>query len=216
MTALQAQMNPHFIFNSLNSIQHLISMREKEEAIGYLSKFSKLIRQILENSRENTVSISSELALLELYIQLEQLRFNHKFDYHVEVGKEIDIDNTEIPPLLIQPYVENAILHGLVNKEGKGDLWFSMQRNNGSLICTIEDNGIGRAKALEIEQKKISKHKSLGIKVTNDRIATLSTLMDYKTDVVIEDLFEPPKDSEHKPQSRGTRVTITIPVKEEQ
>src|SRR4030095_7006393 len=133
MTALQAQMNPHFIFNSLNSIQHLISIREKEEAISYLSKFSKLIRKTLESSRENAVPISNELESLVLYIQLEQLRFNHKFDYHISVDERIDKENTEIPPLLIQPYVENAILHGLVNKNGKGDLWFSLDRNNGSL-----------------------------------------------------------------------------------
>jgi len=216
MRALRAQMNPHFIFNSLNSIQHLISIREKEEAIGYLSKFSKLIRQILENSRENTVSIRSEMELLELYIQLEQLRFNHKFDYHIAVDEKIDKENTEIPPLLIQPYVENAILHGLVNRDGKGDLWLSMERNNGSLVCKIEDNGIGRAKALDIEQKKLSKHKSLGIKVTSERIATLSTMMDCKTEVLIEDLFESNQDPEETPQSRGTRVTITIPVMDEE
>jgi ligand-binding sensor domain-containing protein/two-component sensor histidine kinase len=216
MSALQAQMNPHFIFNSLSSIQHLISIREKEEAISYLSKFSKLVRQILENSRENTVSIKSELELLELYIQLEQLRFNHRFEYHLVIDKKIDMENTEIPPLLIQPYIENAIVHGLVNKEGKGDLWFSMERNNGSVVCKIEDNGIGRARAQEIKQKKDLKHKSLGITVTNERIATLTALMEYKTEVLIEDLFEPNQGPEEKAQPRGTRVTIRIPVKEEE
>jgi two-component sensor histidine kinase len=216
MSALRAQMNPHFIFNSLNSIQHLISIREKEEAVSYLSKFSKLIRQILENSRENTVSISSELELLELYIQLEQLRFNHKFDYYVSVDKKIDIENVEMPPLLIQPYVENAIVHGLVNKDGRGELWLSMERNNGLLVCKIEDNGIGRAKAIEIEQKKALRHKSLGIKLTNERISTLSTLMEHKTAVLIEDLYEEDQGRDGKPQPKGTRVTITFPVKEEE
>ncbi len=215
MIALRSQMNPHFIFNSLNSIQHFITIRQKEEAINYLSKFSKLIRKILENSRENTVSISNELQLLELFIQLEQLRFNHKFDYHIEVDEKIDRENTEIPPLLIQPYVENAILHGLINKDGKGDLWFSMEKDNGSLICKIEDNGIGRAKAQEIQDKKTSRHKSLGIKVTNERISTLSSLLDYKMEVVIEDLFETSEALEQTSQPAGTRVTITIPVKEE-
>jgi sensor histidine kinase YesM len=154
MMALRAQMNPHFIFNSLNSVQHFITIREKKEALNYLSKFSKLIRKILENSRENTVSISNELQLLELYIQLEQLRFSNKFDYHIEIDKKIDTENIEIPPLLIQPYVENAILHGLINKDGKGHLFFSVEKNNGLLVCKIEDNGIGRARAQEIEQKK--------------------------------------------------------------
>jgi len=215
MVALRAQMNPHFIFNSLNSIQHFITTQEKGEALSYLSKFSKLIRKILENSRENTVSVSNELQLLELYIQLEQLRFNNKFDYHIAVDETIDTENTEIPPLLIQPYVENAILHGLINKNEKGDLWFSLEKNNGLLICKIEDNGIGRAKAQEIEQRKVSRHKSLGIKVTDERISTLSTLLDYKMEVVIEDLFEPNANSKEAQQPAGTRVTISIPVKED-
>jgi len=216
MTALRAQMNPHFIFNSLNAIQHFVTIRDKEEALNYLSKFSKLIRKILENSRENTVSLSNELQLLELYIQLEQLRFNNKFDYRIEVDEKIDMENTEIPPLLIQPYVENAILHGLINKDGKGDLWCSMQRNNGLLVCTIEDNGIGRARAQEIEHRKISKHQSLGITVTAERISTLSALLDHKVDVSIEDLFEPGQPEEEGMQPAGTRVTISIPVKEEE
>ena len=154
MIALRAQMNPHFIFNSLNSIQHFITTQEKEEALNYLSKFSKLIRKILENSRENTVSISNELQLLELYIQLEQLRFSNKFDYHITVDEKIDMENTEIPPLLIQPYIENAILHGLINKNGKGDLWLSLERNNGFLNCKIEDNGIGRTRRRRLNKER--------------------------------------------------------------
>jgi ligand-binding sensor domain-containing protein len=216
MTALRGQMNPHFIFNSLNSIQHFITTRDKEEALNYLSKFSKLIRKILENSRENTVSISNELQLLELYIQLEQLRFSNKFDYHIAVDEKIDLENTEIPPLLIQPYIENAILHGLVNKNDKGDLWLSLERNNGLLICKIEDNGIGRARSQEIEQGKVSRHRSLGIKVTEERISGLFALLDYKMEVVTEDLFEIKQASEETPQPAGTKVTISIPVKEEE
>jgi len=216
MIALRGQMNPHFIFNSLNSIQHFITTRDKEEALNYLSKFSKLIRKILENSRENTVSISNELQLLELYIQLEQLRFSNKFDYHIAIDEKIDKENTEIPPLLIQPYIENAILHGLINKNEKGDLWLSLERNNGLLICKIEDNGIGRARAQEIEQGKVSRHKSLGIKVTEERISGLFELLDYKMEVVTEDLFEIKQASEETRQPAGTRVTISIPVKEEE
>jgi ligand-binding sensor domain-containing protein len=216
MTALRGQMNPHFIFNSLNSIQHFITTRDKEEALNYLSKFSKLIRKILENSRENTVSVINELQLLELYIQLEQLRFSNKFDYHIAVDEKIDMENTEIPPLLIQPYIENAILHGLVNKNDKGDLWLSLERNNGLLVCKIEDNGVGRARAQEIEHGKVSRHKSLGIKVTEERISGLFELLDYKMEVVTEDLFEIEQGPEEKPQPAGTRVTISIPVKEEE
>jgi two-component sensor histidine kinase len=216
MIALRGQMNPHFIFNSLNSIQHFITTREKEEALNYLSKFSKLIRKILENSRENTVSISNELQLLELYIQLEQLRFSNKFDYHISIDEKIDMENTEIPPLLIQPYIENAILHGLINKNDKGDLRLSLERSNGLLVCKIEDNGIGRARAKEIEHGKVARHKSLGIKVTEERISGLFELLDYKMEVVTEDLFEIKQASEETPQPAGTRVTISIPVKEEE
>ena len=215
MTALRGQMNPHFIFNSLNSIQHFITTKEKEEALNYLSKFSKLIRKILENSRENTVSLSNEIQLLELYIQLEQLRFGGKFDYHIVIDQQIDMENTEIPPLLIQPYIENAILHGLICKNGKGDLWFKMERNNGLLVCKIEDNGIGRAKAKEIEEGKVSRHKSLGIKLTEERISGLFSLLDYKMEVVIEDLYDAQQDSAEAPKPAGTRVTISIPVNEE-
>ena len=215
MIALRSQMNPHFIFNSLNSIQHFITTHEKEEALRYLSKFSKLIRKILENSRQNTVSVSNELELLQLYIQLEQLRFNNKFDYHIAVDEKIDVENTEIPPLLIQPYIENAIQHGLINKNSKGDLWLTLERNNGLLVCKIEDNGIGRDKAQQIEQKKIERHVALGIKVTNERISTLSALLDYKIEVVIEDLYLPQQNAEVVLQDVGTRVTISIPVKEE-
>ena len=189
-----------------------------EAGIGKTSlvrKFSKLIRKILENSRQNTVSVSNELELLQLYIQLEQLRFSNKFDYHITVDEKIDIENTEIPPLLIQPYIENAIQHGLINKNDKGDLWLSLERNNGLLICKIEDNGIGREKAQQIEQKKISRHVALGIKVTNERISTLSDLLDYKIDVVIEDLYKTQQPAEEALQATGTRVTISIPVKEE-
>jgi ligand-binding sensor domain-containing protein len=215
MTALRAQMNPHFIFNSLNAIQHFVTTREKEEALNYLSKFSKLIRKILENSRENSVTLGNELQLLELYIQLEQLRFNHKFDYQILVDEKIDLENMEIPPLLIQPFVENAILHGLINKEGRGNLRFCLNRFNGMLLCTIEDNGIGRLKAQQIEQKKISKHKSLGIKVTDERISNLSAVLDQKIEVKIEDLSEPNETSLEE-QAAGTRVTISIPIKDEE
>ncbi|MFI5172702.1 MAG: histidine kinase, partial [Chitinophagales bacterium] len=210
MTALRSQMNPHFIFNSLNAIQHFITTRDKEEALNYLSKFSKLIRQILENSGENTVSLADELQLIELYIQLEQLRFSDKFVYHISVDKKIDPENTEIPPLLIQPYVENAILHGLVNKDENGILQLSFERNNGMLICKVEDNGIGREKANEIRERKNAKHKSLGIKISNERLATLSELLDYKTEVVIEDL----KNEDQK--ATGTKVTITMQMREEE
>jgi LytS/YehU family sensor histidine kinase len=161
------------------------------------------------------VSVSNELELLKLYIQLEQLRFSNKFDYHITVDEKIDIENTEIPPLLIQPYIENAIQHGLINKNDKGDLWLTLERNNGLLVCKIEDNGIGRDKAQEIEQKKISRHVALGIKVTNERISTLSDLLDYKIDVVIEDLYKTQQYTDEALQATGTRVTISIPVKEE-
>jgi LytS/YehU family sensor histidine kinase len=215
LMALRGQMNPRFIFNSLNSIQHFIASCDKEEALNYLSKFSKLIRKILENSRQNNVSVSNEFQSLELYMQLQQLRFNNKFDFHIEIDQSIDQENTEIPAMLIQPYVEKAILDGLINKNEKGDLWVSLERNKELLVCKIEDNGIGRKRARELKERKVSKHKLLGIEVTEDRSPSLFAGTD-NTKVVVEDLFETGQTTGSASQPAGTRVTISIPYKEDE
>jgi LytS/YehU family sensor histidine kinase len=154
MMALRSQMNPHFIFNSLNSIQHFITTHEKEEALHYLSKFSKLIRKILENSRQNTVSVSNELELLKLYIQLEQLRFSNKFDYHISIDEKIDIENTEIPPLLIQPYIENAIQHGLIKKTVKVIYGFLLKEIMDCLFAKLRITALAETRRRRSNKKR--------------------------------------------------------------
>ena len=171
MTSLRLQMNPHFIFNSLNSIQYFIYNNNKEEAGEYLTKFSRLIREILEHANDNTISQADEIKMLELYLELEMLRFDNKFDYELEIDPAIDLYNIEIPSMLIQPFVENAIIHGLMGKnDTKGKIKIIFQKEGDGIRCIIEDNGIGREKAEEIKKQRVMHKKSLGIKVTKDRL----------------------------------------------
>ena len=145
ISALRAQMNPHFIFNSLSSIQHLITTGNKESAIKYLSKFSLLMRNLLESSIEAKIVLSEEISLLKKYLQLEALRFNNSFQFKISVADNLDAEAIEVPALLVQPFVENAILHGLLNKPGDDKLLeVRFKKQDEFVICEIEDNGIGR------------------------------------------------------------------------
>jgi sensor histidine kinase YesM len=210
MTALRLQMNPHFIFNSLNSIQHFIYNNNKAEAAAYLSKFSRLIREILEHDNDNTIIQAEEMKMLELYIQLEMLRFDHKFDYILDIDSKIDIENIEIPTMLIQPFVENAILHGLIpKKDGKGSIIISFKKEGQSIICIIEDNGIGREQAEAMKAGRIMNKTSLGIKVTKDRLSMLRHNTENEGYVEIIDL------KDEKGNATGTRVEIRIPVEDD-
>src|SRR6476619_5515336 len=161
MQALRAQMNPHFIFNSLNSINRFILQNNKAEATEYLTKFSKLIRMILNCSANATVSLAEDLEALQLYLELECLRFDNEFIYKITCDPELDTDFIRVPPMLLQPFVENAIWHGLMNKEGEGHLWININQEDSALICTITDDGIGRKKAAELTGKSGIKHKSM-------------------------------------------------------
>lgn len=204
LSSLRAQMDPHFIFNSLNSIQHFITKNDKESARGYLSKFSTLMRLILNSSREETVSLTEELDTLKLYADLERLRFDNLFDYEVEIDDDIDPDEIEIPTMLFQPYIENAIIHGLKNKTGEqGLLKMSIAGREDGLFVVIEDNGIGRTRAAEIRQQKLSKYKSLGMRVTQDRL-NIWAKGGNSPAVRIIDLF----DDNNEPC--GTRVEVFI------
>lgn len=206
LTSLRAQMDPHFIFNSLNSIQHFISKNDKDLARSYLSKFAKLMRLILNSSREETISLTEELDTLKLYVDLERLRFDYKFDYDFVVEDGLDPDEVEVPTMLLQPYIENAIIHGLNNKtDGHGILKLEASQVGEELCVIIEDNGIGRGKAQEIRNQKLNKYKSLGMQVTQDRLSLWSANA-QKPSVSVEDLF----DKENKPL--GTRVKIFINV----
>ena len=207
LKALRSQMNPHFVFNSLNSIQHYIINSKSEEAIKYLSKFARLVRLILNNSDKPTVTVGEDLEALKLYLELEQMRFEEKFDYEIIVEESVDADYDIMPPLLMQPYVENAILHGLNPMPVKGKLTIKLSSRNNFLICTITDNGIGRERSAEIKRTMpYAKHKSLGMKITEDRLKLLNEINSSKLSVIISDL----KDTSNR--SLGTQVELFVPL----
>ena len=207
MQALRAQMNPHFIFNCLNSINRYIVKSDQATASLYLTRFAKLIRLILDNSNNKTVTLSNELEALKLYIEMESIRFEKQFTYKIIVDPEVHPDHVYVPPLIIQPYVENAIWHGLLHKEEAGVLSVSVNRKTPSLLeCVIEDNGVGREKARELKSKSASSGKSLGMKLTESRLALLNKHADWNASVEIVDLMSP------EGLAVGTKVILRIPV----
>ena len=203
LKALRSQMNPHFIFNSLNSIQHFVISNNSEKASKYLNKFSKLIRLILSHSEKQLITLAEEIELLKLYVELEQVRFEGKFSLIFEIEKDLDIDFIELPTMLIQPFVENAILHGLAPKEGKGILKISFTNSNSNIICIVEDDGIGRKKSYSMKGTGNSNNLSMATKNTTERIELLKKINDKEYSFVIFDLEEN--------QKSGTRVEITFP-----
>jgi LytS/YehU family sensor histidine kinase len=189
----------------LNSIQHFITLNDKNSALHYLTNFSRLIRQMLENSVNTIVSVADEIRLLEIYIELEVLRLEKKFQYDIEVDPTLDIHNTEIPFMLIQPYVENAIQHGLRHQSGEGRLRIHLTQESGSVICTVEDNGVGRQEAGKTGALIKRQHVSHGMSLTEQRLDLLNQMQPCKAGVTVMDLYH----SDRRPS--GTRVTIIIP-----
>lgn len=174
LQSLRSQMSPHFIFNSLNSIHKFIWANDQKNASEYLTKFSKLIRMILENSRSKSTLLKDEIEFLNLYLELEHLRSNGKFTYDIHISPQINTDQILFPTMIIQPFIENAIWHGLApKKEGAGLLDIRILLQDGLIVCEVEDNGIGRKRAMEIKAEKASAHMSLGIQVTQNRIELL-------------------------------------------
>lgn len=206
LKALRSQMNPHFVFNSLNSIQHYIINNKSDEAFKYLSKFARLIRMILNYSDKPTVTVEEDLETLRLYIELEKMRFEDKFEYTIQVDDSVEQDYDIMPPMLMQPYVENAILHGLNPKPEKGRLNIHLRSENNFLICTISDNGIGRERSSEIKHAGAKNHRSLGMKITEERLKILNEINASHLSVVITDLKTP----EGNPA--GTKVELFIPL----
>ena len=202
MQALRAQMNPHFIFNSLNSINMFILENNRLAASEYLSKFSKLIRLILQNSQEALIPLGRELEALQLYLELESLRFDNKFEYKITLADELDATILKVPPLIIQPYAENAIWHGLMHKREKGHLEIELYADNKTLFYKITDDGIGRKKAEELKRGSASIHKSMGMSITTDRLAMLN--QQNETSISITDLVLPDG------SPGGTEVLIKI------
>lgn len=203
LMALRSAMNPHFIFNALNSIQYFIASNDRKNAITYLSTFSKLIRGILTLSQSQTVTLAREIELLECYIQLEMARFSNKFEYQIDIDPEVDSEVVEIPSLLIQPVVENAILHGLCNKPGPGRLIIGIRREEKLLLITVEDDGVGRKKAGELNRQTKPGHKSFGTSLTEERLRNLGNAA-----MVTEDLYDAAGNA------AGTRAKISVTAAE--
>ena len=204
MNALHLQMNPHFIFNCMHSINKYVIDNEGKLASAYLIRFSNLMRLTLENSREKEVSLSRDLSALELYIQLEALRFNNKFQYVIEVDPGIDRESTLIPPMLLQPFVENSIIHGIANKEG-GMIKISVGREGNVIRCVVEDNGDGRKKSVKLKVAQEVKRESLGVKITQERLQIIEKLKKVKTAIFITDLADLDKGLS------GLRIELLVP-----
>ena len=208
LQSLRLQMNPHFLFNALNSIQQMILANEEMVATKYLSRFSKLLRSILIHSDKESISLSEELDMLHLYVELESVRFKETFTYTINCDEQIDADEIKIPTLLIQPFVENAIWHGLMHKEGVRSLTITFTEMGEYILCVIEDNGIGRkaSRAMKITSGQGKKHTSKGIEVSLERLNALYKSGHGDASLEIIDMTDP------QGLALGTRVEIKLPI----
>lgn len=206
--ALRLQMNPHFIFNSLNAIQNFVITNDTDKAVNYLAKFSHLMRMILANSIQSYIPLKDELKALTYYMDLEKLRFDDKFDYTVDLDASIDTSFIEVPPMLLQPYVENAIIHGLMHLESKGSLVVGIRKKKDALLCYVQDNGIGREKAIQLREQSGIKRQPRGMMITQERLEILKKQRKKTFSVKVIDL------KNDKGEATGTRVEITIQFKE--
>jgi LytS/YehU family sensor histidine kinase len=203
MKALRAQMNPHFIYNALNSIQALVANDKKTEGIRYIGSFSRLLRGVLDNSEKNVISLDKELETVDLYIHLESLRLDMRLGYEKIIAEDIVAEFEKIPPLILQPFVENALWHGLGRKEGEKTIKITISITNDWLNCEIADNGIGRQKAEELKNNSVAIRQSKGIDITRRR------LIDFNDDDSVPPIeFFDLTDDTHKPS--GTRVVLHI------
>lgn len=209
MKALRAQMNPHFIFNALNSIQTFMMKSETEQALSYLSRFAKLIRNVLDNSQLNNITVAQEVGVLENYMELEKLRFTDEFEYEIIVDPALDAHMVEVPTMIIQPFVENAIWHGLLHEKSKGKLTITFQKVDDRIRCTIEDNGIGREKSAAMKRLNKPRHQSRGLQITRDRLSLYNSRFNVDASFDIEDL------TDEEGKATGTRVNLWFPLVEE-
>ncbi len=203
LTAIQSQMNPHFIFNSLNSIQDLVLKGDVEKSYSYITTFSNLVRRTLSYSEKDFIDFEQEIKLLEIYLSLEKLRFKKDFNYSLEYQ---NIDDIMLPPLLIQPFIENSLIHGLLHKEGAKRITIKFIVIEDVLKCIIEDNGVGRERSKAIKLRQKSEHESFSGKAIHNRFEILSNVFKGQYGYYYEDLY-----SESQPS--GTKVTLTIPIK---
>jgi LytS/YehU family sensor histidine kinase len=202
LKSMRSQMNPHFIFNALNSVNSFIAVNDERNANRYLSEFSALMRSVLENSDEDFIPLTKEIELLELYVKLEHNRFKEKFDYQIKVDESINLDQFSIPPMLLQPYIENAIWHGLRYKKEKGNLEISiLKKDTETVVISIIDDGIGRKKSQEIKTKNQLKQKSKGMSTIKNRITILNDMYKERVAVKVSDLLE---------NRTGTKVELSL------
>ncbi|GAA4457394.1 hypothetical protein GCM10023092_24180 [Rurimicrobium arvi] len=209
LASLRAQMNPHFIFNCLNSIRLLTEKHESEAASAYLGKFSKLIRNNLEQARSDRNSLRFEIQTLQLYLEMESLRIKDKVRWTITHDEAMDLDFLEIPSMFLQPYVENAIWHGLMHRDTPGELSIRFEEDTDKelLRIVIEDNGIGRAASAVINQQRSKQHQSLATRINEERVSRMNKKdNDEETQVVITDLFD------NHGNAAGTRVFIQMPL----
>ena len=206
LKALRSQMNPHFIFNSLNSIQYFILKKEPKAAYNYLTKFSSLMRMILQNSKHKSISLKEENDWLKTYLELENLRMENTLDFMITIDKAIQPDRIYVPTMVLQPYVENAIIHGLLPKEGNRNLTIEITLEGQKLKCLITDNGIGRAKSQELNKVRLKHHESTAMNLTKDRLAILNIETGDGVGPKVIDLFD------ENGNSIGTRVEVILPL----
>ncbi len=202
--ALHLQMNPHFVFNCLGSISSFIVQNGTDSAIRYLSKFSKLMRLTLEYSKEPLIPIDKEMESLQNYLELEQLRFNHRFDFSITKTERVE-DDVALPPLLLQPFVENAIMHGIIPKGVNGLVAITFDVDGKSLLCTISDDGIGFLKSQQLKEKSVVVHKSMALDITRKRLEMMRAITDLPAEVKMEELTE-------NEAVTGTKITLTLPL----
>lgn len=204
---LISQMNPHFVFNSLTAIQSYIFRNDPYQAGKYLANFSKLVRSILENSRLEQISIAKEVETITHYLELQALRFEGKFNYTIDVAPEIDQEHMFLPPMLAQPFIENAIEHGIIHLSSKGFISIRFILSEPHILLEVEDNGIGIEKSTEFNTKKREEHKSLATRITQERIRNLRKAFGKGIKMEIEDLRQ-----QNYEKESGTLIRFTIPV----
>lgn len=206
LTAIRSQLNPHFMFNTLNSLQDLILKQDFKNTNYYLSKFAALMRMILHNSEVNYLKLSDEIKMIQMYMELEQLRFGDDFTFSIQLDETIEAEEWEIPSLMIQPYIENAVKHGLLHKKGPKNLTISFQSQPDHLICNVIDNGVGRKKSTEINARQRATHKSFSSDANQQRANILSNQSNRNYQIEIIDL-----EADNEPL--GTKVILKIPIK---
>jgi LytS/YehU family sensor histidine kinase len=204
---LRSQLNPHFIFNSITSIQDFVLKKETGEADHYLSSFSMLIRHVLENSRADYVPVKKEIKTIENYLELQHLRFPELFDYEIKVDPDIDPEEMAIPPMLAQPFIENAVEHGIKHKKSRGKIQVIFRIHDKTIILEILDDGVGRKKAMDIEKGQMKTHKSLSTEITHERIKAMNKRVKHKIFFEINDL------KNEIGEACGTKILFRIPYK---